>query len=55
LRFPGIAALVAATLEGAAARGLLREPVSVAEALDIDRGTRAFANDLLPEIAAKRL
>jgi 1-deoxy-D-xylulose-5-phosphate reductoisomerase len=55
LRFPGIATLVAATLEGAAARGLLREPVSVADALDIDRGTRAFAKELLPEIAAKTL
>ena len=55
LRFTGIAALVAATLEGAATRGLLREPVSVADALDIDRETRAFSEDLLPEIAAKRL
>ena len=53
LRFPGIAALVAATLDAAAPRGLLREPVSVADALDIDRGTRAFAKELLPEIAAK--
>ena len=55
LRFLGIATLVAATLEGAAARGLLREPVSVADALDIDRETRAFSENLLPEIAAKRL
>jgi 1-deoxy-D-xylulose-5-phosphate reductoisomerase len=53
LRFPGIAALVAATLDRAAPRGLLREPASVADALEIDRGTRAFAKDLLPEIAAK--
>jgi hypothetical protein len=29
--------------------------VSVADALDIDRETRAFSEDLLPEIAAKRL
>jgi len=53
LRFTGIAALVAAVLDGAAPRGLLREPASVPDALDIDRGTRGFANDLLPEIAAK--
>jgi 1-deoxy-D-xylulose-5-phosphate reductoisomerase len=53
LRFPGIAALVAATLDGAAPRGLLREPANLADALDIDQGTRAFAKDLLPEIAAK--
>jgi 1-deoxy-D-xylulose-5-phosphate reductoisomerase len=53
LRFPGIAGLVAAVLNGAGARGLLREPASIPDALDIDRSTRAFAKDLLPEIAAK--
>jgi 1-deoxy-D-xylulose-5-phosphate reductoisomerase len=54
-RFPfgGIAALVQATLEAAAKRGLLREPASVDEALTIDRAGRALAREILPEIASK--
>jgi 1-deoxy-D-xylulose-5-phosphate reductoisomerase len=53
LSFMGIPALVAATLEGAARRGLLREPDTVEAALLLDRTARALARDLLPEIAAK--
>jgi len=53
LGFAGIAALVAATLDGAQRRGLAREPASVEEAHAIDHAARALARDLLPEIAAK--
>ena len=53
LGFMGIPALVAATLEAAARRGLLREPDTVDAALGLDRAARALAHDLLPEIAAK--
>jgi 1-deoxy-D-xylulose-5-phosphate reductoisomerase len=53
IAFLGIARLVEATLEAAAARGLLREPGTVEAALDLDRAARALARDLLPEIAAK--
>jgi 1-deoxy-D-xylulose-5-phosphate reductoisomerase len=55
LGFLGIAALVEKTLEAAAPRGLLHEPTSLAEALEIDRTSRAVARDLLPEIAAKAI
>jgi 1-deoxy-D-xylulose-5-phosphate reductoisomerase len=53
LGFAGIPALVAATLDAAAGRGLLREPASVDDALAIDHGARSLAKDLLREIAAK--
>ena len=54
-RFPfgGIAALVEATIEAAAKRGMMREPASVNDALTIDQAGRALARDLLPEIASK--
>ena len=53
LGFAGIPALVAATLDAAAGRGLLREPASVDDALAIDSDARSLAKDLLREIAAK--
>jgi 1-deoxy-D-xylulose-5-phosphate reductoisomerase len=55
LGFAGIPALVEKTMEGAQARGLMREPASVADALALDGQARALARDLLPEIAAKAL
>jgi 1-deoxy-D-xylulose-5-phosphate reductoisomerase len=51
--FPAIPALVEATLEAAAARGLLDEPDSVAAALAVDHDARELARGLLPEIAVK--
>jgi 1-deoxy-D-xylulose-5-phosphate reductoisomerase len=51
--FPAIPALVEATLEAAAARGLLAEPDSVAAALAVDHDARHLARGLLPEIAVK--
>ena len=51
--FPAIPALVEATLEAAAARGLLGEPDSVAAALAVDHDARQLARGLLPEIAVK--
>jgi 1-deoxy-D-xylulose-5-phosphate reductoisomerase len=53
LAFLGIPLLVAATLDAASRRGLMHEPESVADALTIDRESRALASELLPEIAAK--
>ncbi len=53
LGFVGIAALVEATLAGADARGLLREPSSVDDALAIDHNARLLSRELLPQIAAK--
>jgi 1-deoxy-D-xylulose-5-phosphate reductoisomerase len=53
LRFPGIVALVAATLDAAVRRGLTRDPASVEDALSIDHDSRLLASELLPEIAAK--
>jgi 1-deoxy-D-xylulose-5-phosphate reductoisomerase len=53
LRFTGIVALVSATLDAAARRGLTREPASVEDALSIDHESRSLAAELLPEIAAK--
>jgi 1-deoxy-D-xylulose-5-phosphate reductoisomerase len=50
--FGGIATTVAATLEAAAGRGLLREPASIDEALAVDHDARLLARDLLPQIAA---
>jgi 1-deoxy-D-xylulose-5-phosphate reductoisomerase len=51
--FLGIPALVAATLEAAAARGLLKEPDLIEAALAVDHESRELARSLLPEIAAK--
>jgi 1-deoxy-D-xylulose-5-phosphate reductoisomerase len=51
--FAGIVALVTATLEAAARRGLTQEPTSVDDALSIDHESRMLASGLLPEIAAK--
>lgn len=53
ISFIGIPALVEATIEGAARRGIMREPASIAEAVDVDHNSRSLAVDLLPEIAAK--
>ena len=55
LRFPGIPALVEATLEAAHRDGVLHEPASVEDALAIDHIARSLARNLLPEIAAKAM
>jgi 1-deoxy-D-xylulose-5-phosphate reductoisomerase len=52
LSFPGIPALVEATLEAALARNWT-EPTSVEEALFVDHNARLLARSFLPEIAAK--
>jgi 1-deoxy-D-xylulose-5-phosphate reductoisomerase len=51
--FPAITALVEATLDAAAARGLLAEPTGLDAALAIDHVARSLALALLPEIALK--
>jgi len=51
--FPAITALVEATLDMAAKRGLLAEPAGIDAALAIDHTARSIARDLLPEIAVK--
>jgi len=53
ISFPGIAALVEATLDAASRRGVMREPASIADALAVDHNSRSLARALLPEIAAK--
>ena len=53
LGFPGIPALVEATLDAAAKKGVMREPGSIADALAVDHDSRCLAKDLLPQIAAK--
>jgi len=53
ISFPAITALVEATLDAAAARGLLAEPANVDGALAVDHIARSLASALLPEIAAK--
>ena len=53
ITFPAIAALVEATLDMAAKRGLLAEPAGIDAALAIDHIARSIARDLLPEIAVK--
>lgn len=53
IAFPAITALVEATLDMAAKRGLLAEPAGIDAALAIDHTARSIARDLLPEIAAK--
>jgi 1-deoxy-D-xylulose-5-phosphate reductoisomerase len=51
--FMGIPALVAATLDAAAGRGLLKEPETIDAALAVDNESRELARSLLPEIAVK--
>jgi 1-deoxy-D-xylulose-5-phosphate reductoisomerase len=51
--FPAIAALVEATLDAAAGRGLLAEPTAIEAALAVDHDARHLARALLPEIAVK--
>jgi 1-deoxy-D-xylulose-5-phosphate reductoisomerase len=51
--FPAIVALVEATLDMAAKRGLLAEPAGIDAALAVDHIARSLARDLLPEIAVK--
>jgi 1-deoxy-D-xylulose-5-phosphate reductoisomerase len=53
LGFAEIPALVEATIEATAARGALREPANIEDALAVDHIARCLARDLLPEIAAK--
>ncbi len=51
--FPAIVALVEATLDAAAKRGLLAEPATIEAVVAVDHTARSMARDLLPEIAAK--
>ncbi|HKA77505.1 MAG TPA: 1-deoxy-D-xylulose-5-phosphate reductoisomerase [Pseudolabrys sp.] len=53
ISFLAIAALVEATLDKAAGRGLLAEPANIDAALAVDHVARSLAQDLLPEIAVK--
>ncbi len=53
ISFPAIVALVEATLEAAAKRGILADPTAVEEALAVDHVARSLAREALPEIAAK--
>ncbi|MGB9018825.1 MAG: 1-deoxy-D-xylulose-5-phosphate reductoisomerase [Pseudolabrys sp.] len=53
IAFPAITALVEATLDAAAKRGLLAEPAGIDAALAVDHIARSLARDLLPEIAVK--
>jgi len=53
LGFTGIPALVEATLDAAARRGVMREPASIADAISVDHISRSLSHELLPEIAAK--
>jgi 1-deoxy-D-xylulose-5-phosphate reductoisomerase len=53
ISFPAITGLVEATLDAAAGRGLLGEPVDIDAALAVDHNARSLALGLLPEIALK--
>jgi 1-deoxy-D-xylulose-5-phosphate reductoisomerase len=53
--FTGIPALVEATLDAAARRGVMREPGSIADAISVDHESRMLSRALLPEIAAKAI
>ncbi|HET9904609.1 MAG TPA: 1-deoxy-D-xylulose-5-phosphate reductoisomerase [Xanthobacteraceae bacterium] len=53
LTFPGISALVEATIEAAVGRGLAGEPATLEDAVALDQAGRDLALRLLPEIAAK--
>jgi 1-deoxy-D-xylulose-5-phosphate reductoisomerase len=48
LSFPGIPALVEIVMEKAAAKGLVRAPQSVEDALNLDRDARRIAVEELP-------
>ena len=52
LGFAAIPALVEATLNAAARRGMVREPASVEEALEIDRAAREMAGELRSSASA---
>ena len=49
--FPAIAALVAATLEAATARGLMAEPSGLDAALAVDHIARSLAQELAGALA----
>jgi 1-deoxy-D-xylulose-5-phosphate reductoisomerase len=53
ISFPAITALVDATLDAAAGRGLLAEAPDIDAALAVDHNARSLALGLLPEIAVK--
>ncbi len=53
IAFPAIIGLVEATLELAAARGLLADPADIDAAIAVDHVARSLAQALLPEIAVK--
>ena len=53
LGFAGISALVEATIETAAGRGIMREPVNIEDAVAVDHNSRCLAKSLLPEIVVK--
>lgn len=53
ISFPSIVALVEATLDAAARRGILADPTTVEEALAVDHVARSLAREALPEIAVK--
>ncbi|HZQ14555.1 MAG TPA: 1-deoxy-D-xylulose-5-phosphate reductoisomerase [Pseudolabrys sp.] len=53
IAFPAIIRLVEATLELAAARGLLADPADIDAAIAVDHVARSLAQALLPEIAVK--
>jgi 1-deoxy-D-xylulose-5-phosphate reductoisomerase len=53
IKFPGIPALVEATLDAADKRGLLGDLTTIEAAFAIDHIARSMARDLLPEIAVK--
>jgi 1-deoxy-D-xylulose-5-phosphate reductoisomerase len=53
LGFAGIAALVDATIDAAGGKGIMREPTSVDDAMNVDHISRTLARSLLPEIAVK--
>jgi 1-deoxy-D-xylulose-5-phosphate reductoisomerase len=52
LGFARIVALVEETMEEAERRGLLKEPATVDDALNIDHVSRSLARELLPQVAA---
>jgi 1-deoxy-D-xylulose-5-phosphate reductoisomerase len=53
IAFPTITALVEATLDAAAGRSMLAEPLDIDAALAVDHNARSLAFALLPEIAVK--
>ncbi|HZT25149.1 MAG TPA: 1-deoxy-D-xylulose-5-phosphate reductoisomerase [Pseudolabrys sp.] len=53
IAFPAIVSLVEATLDAAAARGLLADPSGIEGVVAVDHNARSLARGLLPEIAVK--